>query len=336
MTDSADLPDQIFTSGDNEAAPEPIDAVYLWVDGADPQFRQAMKAANPAAGSDAATNRFRDNDELKFSLRSLGRFAPWIRRVFLVTSGQAPEWLNRNHPRLTLVTHEQLFRRKSDLPAFNSNAIELQLHRIDGLSRRFLYLNDDVFFGRPSTPASFVRPCGRRRIYLQPTPLHADASAGPTHDRSYAHTQNVIENMWGRRLPRFLPAHVPQIYDRDVIAELEAQIPDEFAKTASHRFRSPDDLVLRVLYFSHIAETGGEMAEQIMLYENSDAYRFVRLGDGFRGNLRALRALQRAMPYFFCINDDLDDALAARLTLLRMRQRLQQMFPRPSEFEAAA
>jgi len=336
LTDSAALPDQIFMTRDNELTREPIDAVFLWVDGADPQFRQSIKSVNSAAGPEIAINRFRDNGELKFSLRSLERFAPWIRNVFLVTNGQVPPWLNCDHPRLTLVTHQDLFHRKSDLPVFNSNAIELQLHRIDGLSRRFLYLNDDVFFGRPSAPATFFRQDGSQLNFMQPTPLHADASNGSTHDRSYAYTQNVIETVWGRRRPRFLPAHVPQIYDRDVIAALEARIPDEFAKTASHRFRSPDDLVLRVLYFSHIAETGGAVAEQIMLYENSDAYRFVRMGERFRENLRALRALRNAMPSFFCINDDLDGSLAARFAVLRMRQHLRQMFPGPSEFEAVS
>lgn len=50
-------------------------------------------------------NRFADNDELRYSLRSLERFAPWIRNVFLVTNGQIPRWLNVEHPSLRLVQH---------------------------------------------------------------------------------------------------------------------------------------------------------------------------------------------------------------------------------------
>ena len=329
------MPDQNFRSGHDEVAQEPIDAVYLWVNGADRRFRQALRDVIPAAGADAASNRFRDSGELKYSSRSLEQFAPWLRKVFLVTNGQVPGWLNRNHPQLTLVTHEELFRRKSDLPVFNSNAIESQLHHMDGLSRRFLYLNDDIFFGSPSTPADFVRPDGKQLIYMQPTPLHADASRGPIHDRSYAYTQNVIEKVWGRRRPRLLPAHVAQLYDRDILAALDTEIPDEFAKIASHRFRSPDDLVLRVLYFSHLTESGGDLADEVMLHENTKDYGFVRLGNRVRRNLRALRALQRARPRFFCINDDSDRSFAARLTSLGLRQRLRQMFPEPSKFEAA-
>lgn len=330
------MPDHFFDSAHSEIAHEPIDAVYLWVDGADHRFRQALRSVIPAAEADAQSNRFRDNGELKFSLRSLEQFAPWVRKVFLVTNGQVPGWLNRDHPRLTVVTHEELFERKSDLPVFNSNAIESRLHHIEGLSRRFLYLNDDLFFGGPSTPADYIRPDGRQLIYLQPTLLHDDASSGPIHDRSYAYTQDVIEKVWGRRQPRFLPAHVAQLYDRNVLAALEAEIPEEFANTASHRFRSPEDLVLRVLHFSHLTETGGDLAEKVMLGEETDQYRFVRLGNRMSRNFRALRALRQAKPRFFCINDEVGRPFAARATALCMRHRLRQMFPVPSKFEAVS
>jgi len=93
---------------------------------------------------DVAENRFYDNDELKFSLRSLEKYAPWIRNVYLVTNGQIPNWLNLSNPKIRLVTHEQIFKNKSHLPTFSSPAIETHLHRINGLSKRFIYFNDDV------------------------------------------------------------------------------------------------------------------------------------------------------------------------------------------------
>ena len=96
-----------------------------------------------------AANRFQDNDELKYSLRSLEKFAPWIRNVYLVTNGQVPNWLNRSNPRLRLVTHQQIFPNRTHLPTFSSPAIESHLHRIKGLSKRFIYFNDDFILGKP-------------------------------------------------------------------------------------------------------------------------------------------------------------------------------------------
>src|SRR5690606_39416404 len=89
---------------------EPIDVVYTWVDGADPEWNrqraEALGAPNngvtmaPAADHEA---RFRSHDELRYSLRSLEMYAPWVRRVHIVTAGQVPYWLDTSHPRVNLV-----------------------------------------------------------------------------------------------------------------------------------------------------------------------------------------------------------------------------------------
>ena len=44
--------------------------------------------------------------ELRYSLRSVEQFAPWVRQIFVVTNGQIPSWLNLDNPRLTIVTHK--------------------------------------------------------------------------------------------------------------------------------------------------------------------------------------------------------------------------------------
>jgi UDP-N-acetylglucosamine-lysosomal-enzyme len=92
-------------------------------------------------------NRYRDSEELRYSLRSLVRFAPWIRHIYLVTDNQIPYWLDLSHPRLTVVPHSDIFPNKSHLPVFSSPAIEAHIHRIPGLSQRFIYFNDDVMLG---------------------------------------------------------------------------------------------------------------------------------------------------------------------------------------------
>ena len=114
---------------------------------------------------DVAENRFFDNDELKYSLRSLEKYMPWIRNVYLVTNGQIPHWLNMSHPKIRLVTHEQIFANKSHLPTFSSPAIESHLHRIKGLSKRFIYFNDDVILMNKVYPDDFFTLS--KGIYLE-------------------------------------------------------------------------------------------------------------------------------------------------------------------------
>ena len=80
----------------------------------------------------ATRNRYRSIDELSFSLRSLHAYAPWVERVFLVTDGSIPCWLNLECPKLRVVTHAEIFEKTDALPTFNSHAIELNLHRNSG------------------------------------------------------------------------------------------------------------------------------------------------------------------------------------------------------------
>ncbi|XP_023723250.1 N-acetylglucosamine-1-phosphotransferase subunits alpha/beta isoform X7 [Cryptotermes secundus] len=125
---------------------------------------------------DFSPSRFEDKEELRYSLRSLERFAPWVRHVYLVTNGQIPYWLDMENPRLTVVTHDQIFPDPSHLPTFSSPAIESHIHRIPGLSRKFLYLNDDVMFGKEVWPDDFITNTNGQKVYLSwPVPDCSDS-----------------------------------------------------------------------------------------------------------------------------------------------------------------
>ncbi|KAK3088613.1 hypothetical protein FSP39_021285 [Pinctada imbricata] len=115
---------------------------------------------------DISSSRFEDNEELRYSLRSIERFAPWVRHVYIVTNGQIPHWLNLEYPRVSIVTHQELFPNKTDLPTFSSPAIESHLHRIPGLSQKFIYMNDDVMFGKEVWPDDFFTNSAGQKVYL--------------------------------------------------------------------------------------------------------------------------------------------------------------------------
>lgn len=129
-------------------SPEPIDLVYTWVNGSDEQFRANIARFSPVVDE----SRYNDKDELKYSLRSVQKYASWIRHIYIVTNGQIPHWLNLQNPRISIVSHDEICPPElcsEILPTFSSFAIETLLHRIPNLSQRFIYLNDDVFLGAP-------------------------------------------------------------------------------------------------------------------------------------------------------------------------------------------
>lgn len=137
-------------------------ALLIWA-----PFHSILTASDGSKeDADISASRFADNEELKYSLRSVEKHAPWVRNIFIVTNGQIPSWLNLDNPRLKIVTHEELFLNNSHLPTFSSPAIESHIHRIPGLSQKFIYLNDDVMFADNVWPDDFYTHANGQKIYL--------------------------------------------------------------------------------------------------------------------------------------------------------------------------
>lgn len=63
----------------------------------------SLSHKNTTIDQDNGSNRFRDNDELRYSMRSLEKFAPWVRNIYLITSGQVPSWLDTSNPRIHVI-----------------------------------------------------------------------------------------------------------------------------------------------------------------------------------------------------------------------------------------
>lgn len=155
--------------------------MYTWVNGSDPKFLEDLRRfskRNTSEDRDISKQRFSDKYELKFSLRSLEKYAPWVRHVYVVTNGQIPYWLNLDYERVTVISHEQIFTDSYDLPSFSSPAIESHLHRIPGLSQRFVYFNDDIFLGAPTYPEDF-RSASRGFLIYMAWPLPTCATDCP-------------------------------------------------------------------------------------------------------------------------------------------------------------
>ena len=138
-----------------------IDFVIPWVDGGDDNWKRIKDQYQTDTTSDDRIIRYRDWELLRYWFRGVEKNAPWVNKIHFVTYNQTPEWLNTNHPKLNRVNHEDYIPHEY-LPTFNSHTIELNMHRIKGLSEQFVYFNDDVFVIKPVSPEDFFvdeMPC---------------------------------------------------------------------------------------------------------------------------------------------------------------------------------
>ena len=148
--------------GTDKPVADTIDFVVTWVDGNDASWRaQKDRYSRKVRGYGLSDDRFRDWDLMRYWFRAVESYAPWVRKVFFVTWGHLPPWLDVAHPKLRVVRHEEYIP-SAYLPTFNSNVIELNLHRIEDLRERFVLFNDDMFLLKPTRPQDFFRrglPC---------------------------------------------------------------------------------------------------------------------------------------------------------------------------------
>lgn len=145
---------------------KPIDFVVTWVDSNDIEWQKSKnETLNMINGTnekfDYEKNRYRDIECFKYWFRCVEKNAPWVRKIFVITNGQKPEWLNLENDKVVLVKHSDYISEEY-LPTFNSNAIEAQMHLIPNLSEQFVYFNDDMFLINKANPQDFFKkglPC---------------------------------------------------------------------------------------------------------------------------------------------------------------------------------
>jgi len=316
-----------------ESAP-PIDAVFSWVDDSFPDYRATLERHATSAW-DRSRNRTRDNlDLLKYSLRSLATYAPWIRHVYLVTCApQIPRWLAPAAKRLTVVHHDRLFEPAS-LPTFNSFAIVSTIPRIPGLSERFLYIEDDMLFGRAVAPSDFIDAEGRIRIFRR---LGYTASGEKRHSETLspwnaalAQSNHLLDQAFGRHRRRTV-THVPLLIDRPSWAEMEARWPDEFARTRASRFRARYNVVPEYLYPHFLHYTGrGRIAPTARTYRDTYYHGLENLTAWAWCGLHVIALLR---PKMIALNDGFGDRPNERVVRLA-RRFLERRYPVKSPYEA--
>lgn len=280
----------------------PIDVVYTWVDGSDPlwaNLRNEWAKKTLGIHWDATkVTRFRDRNELKYSLRSIEKFAPFVRHIYIVTCGQKPSWI-KDHPKITIVSHQAIYKWKEHLPVFNSMSIECNLHRIPGLAERFIYMNDDVFLGRKATPFSFFTKKGRIRVFLTSSKIESNPSevSSGAYKRAAANTkQLILKTFHSDKFCRY-HQHTPFPSIKSHTLDVEKRFPQVFRTTSSHRFRTREDYTITN---GLIPICGIHLQRAYPCSTTSIMY-------SFRGELehdkQGFQKILKRQPVFFCIED---------------------------------
>ncbi|KAF9575039.1 Xanthine phosphoribosyltransferase 1 [Mortierella alpina] len=271
-----------------------IDVVYTWVNGSDPRLqriKEEFENASPLFQSsranrltrrasnvdtqagentvvvhrnertartkretDQTAHRFRDMDELKYSVRSVAQYAAGMfEKIYILATevepetneGQIPSWLNQTSAKgvVEVVQHDEIFENTAFLPTFNSLAIESQMHHVPGLSDVFLYLNDDVFLGTQMRAADVWTPLYGFVFHLEPALLVPPTILDTPENtiaigewNSLQYSNYLLARQFGPRHRPYL-AHVPHVLSVPMLQEMQALWPEDFKDTSSHRFR---------------------------------------------------------------------------------------------------
>jgi hypothetical protein len=307
-----------------------IDIVFSWVDGSSAEFQRmrALRMQSYVVGDgDDSAARYRQLDELRYALRSVHLFAPWIRRIFIVTDSPVPAWLG-DHADVTIVPSSAFFLDPANLPTHNSQAIESQLHHIEGLSEHFIYSNDDMFFARPVSPEMFFSPGGITK-FIEATTRIGLGDNSPERsgfENSARVNRALLRERFGRVTTRHLE-HAPTPLRRSVLFEMEREFAADFTRTAASPFRSATDIsVTNSLYHYYALMTGRAVVQQTA--------RVKYVETTLKSSLRQMKRLLRNRSQdFFCLNDGSDPEISIETRIAAVLDFLNSYFPIPAPWE---
>jgi hypothetical protein len=260
---------------------EPVDAVIAWVDGNDPAHKQKihpyLNHQNLTFDDIAGPTRYRSVGEIIYSVASILRFAPFIRKIFIISDNQNPnlnDFIQLNFPdcttKIEIVDHTVLFRGyESYLPVFNSLAIETCTYRIPDLMENYVYFNDDFFLVRPVQYTdwfksdSIVAYGNWRNILLDKLLWLIKPLKNGHKPIGFKDTMITAAIKLGRIWKYFHLEHIPHPLKKSVLEQYFIQHPDHFLSNISYKFRSPGQYNPQELYYLLMFKAGKAIREPV-------------------------------------------------------------------------
>ncbi|MDE5610892.1 MAG: Stealth CR1 domain-containing protein [Odoribacter sp.] len=309
---------------------QPIDLVYLWVDGNDPNWQAKRNQTIGVTDEHSSVNcdgRYANHDELRYSLRSAELFAPWIHRIFIVTDNQVPEWLNTSNPKIRIVDHTEILPSEA-LPCFNSSVIEHFIWRIPGLSERFLYANDDMYFGKPVNPEDFFAADGLPYIRQNRRPLRRFLLwlKSKLSGKEMSYYNRIVQNgaeLVHRHYGKYYGAkahHNIDAYLKSDCEETYNLFLDQLRQTFPNHVRTSNDIQRSLYSYATLAR---HHAHPLYVSQRTSLRVHIQ-------NPKHYDKFHKYTPMLFCMNDS---EYATEADRLRSKDFLNNHFPNKSEFE---
>jgi hypothetical protein len=294
----------------NKFPPFPIDIVYTW------------------KGEDFSNDRrLSNNNELKYSLRSVELNAPWVNKIFiLMNNSKIPSWINPTD-KIIILEHTDTFPSKKYLPNINSNAIESTIANIPDLSEHYIYLNDDIFLGKKTKYTDFFTPDGKAII---------DKIA---KNRTKKYIENNLKKMnnnfklnLNTKLPpncNTLSKHIPFPQIKSIVLKFNKEYAHYIHQLRSTKKRRPGNLLYQQIHCP--------ISKYMLLKNKAVTRNFSNKHVDIRSSDKILsinlKKILRNKPNFFCIKDEEDVPLNRQIVREKLTSFLESYYPNKATFE---
>ena len=240
----------------------PVDLVYLWCNDSDPAFHEKkarlLERHNKEFSHDSIADiRFKDSNELLFSLRSVWENLSWINHIYIITDNQTPTWMKK-HPLVTIVDHKEIIPNHL-LPTFNSNVIETYIDKIPNLSEHFIYLNDDMIILEKLNVSDFFDSNGIPIVRLTKAKrhvTHGDVEKQlASSNKSFLSTLQIAWLLFCEKNQREIPfdtfSHSCDSYTKSIWKKCMIKYPEIYKHNTS-TFRSYDEIQRLILSYEMV------------------------------------------------------------------------------------
>ena len=300
----------VLLSGGNEKilgrlSSSPVDVVYTWVDGSDPEWKmEKQKFESSVKGgttnkTDSQPKRFgltkNPSAEIELSLESVQKNIGWVDKIYIVASRPQtlPDAVLSKY-RAKMVYHDEIFPDQAVLPVFSSCAIESCLHRIPGLKEKFIYFNDDTYINKPMSYSDFFKsgkPVYRKQGFTL-------AQTNDTSTKIYqSAVQKGIDLFGGRQ--KFTPIHQAAAVTKTIMRTAETKFIKEWTSVRSARMRSKDEILPVYVALALASDTN-------QVVSTPDHITALFIGEDLKNSHSTKPRLDE---YMICLNDGTDEGI---------------------------
>lgn len=326
-----------------------IDFVIPWVDGNDLLWKAERDKYTPQLQEDSRDERYRDWNNLKYWFRGVEEFAPWVNKIYFITWGHLPEWLDIRNEKLVIVNHKD-FIPNEYLPIFNVNPIEINLHKIQRLAEHFVYFNDDTFIINKMQKRDFFQkglPCETAALNVHCIDARVNnyiALQAIGIINKYFNLRNMLKKYWTKwlnprnginmfrtmyllpcpRFPGIYQTHLPTAFLKSTFSTLWDLEPDLLRETVRHKFRHKLD-------YNQWIFRNWQLASGMFVPRNSN------IGKSFVIDERNISEIEKYIKKqkgkMICINDNTLTDIQFENYKSRIIKAFQMILPEKSSYE---